>query len=202
MTTNSERIDTILNFWFGESLMTSLPTVEQTNLWFGFDEELVEQMREEFFEDWHNAREDKYVDWQEEPRGRLALILILDQFTRKFYHNTPEAYQFDNLAEELCVEGIQREQDRKLDLIERVYFYMPLLHSENIELQRQSVQAYQSLVDLSMHEVLDIYHGFLEYAMQRYDLVNKFGRFPQRNEILGRTSTPDELESLRKLQRN
>lgn len=202
MTMNSDRIDTILNFWFGESLMTSLPTVEQTNLWFGYDDELVQHMREEFYEDWEKATSNAYTDWEKEPRGRLALILLLDQFTRKFFRDTPQSYEQDGRAQELCIDGIRLEQDREIDLIERVYFYMPLLHSEHFEMQRQSVQAYQSLVDLSMHEVLDIYQGFLDYSRQRCDLITKFGRFPQRNEILGRKSTPEELELLKKFKQN
>lgn len=194
-----ERVEEIINFWFGDSQITSLPSSEQTYLWFGFNDKIVKLVREKLYQDWEDAVSGKYQHWEQQPRSRLALIILYDQVTRKMYHNTPMAYSQDIKAQDLCIQGIRAEHDRKLDLLERIYFYMPLIHSEELSVQKNAVQAYQSLVDLSLPEVLDIYHGFLDYAAQRYELINKFGRFPQRNAILGRISTPEEEEFLQQI---
>jgi uncharacterized protein (DUF924 family) len=195
---SDDKIQHILDFWFGNLEDANVPSTERTDLWFGADENVDKTIREIFFDDLQRAIQDEYIEWEETARGRLALIILLDQFSRSIYRNTPEAYSQDNKALALCLQGIQREQDHTLSLIERVFFYMPLEHAEKLEVQVRSVMAYQVLVDLSLPELVGVFQGFLNYAVWHYEIIRRFGRFPQRNAILGRDSTTEELEFTRR----
>ena len=100
-------------------------------------------------------------------------------------------------ALELCVKGLDEKMDQSLTLIERVFFYMPLVHAEDAEVQERSIRLYQALVILSMTETTQVYQFFLAYAYAHFRVIKEFGRFPQRNEILGRQSTQAELVFLK-----
>ncbi len=131
------------------------------------------------------------------PRGRLALIILLDQFPRYINKRTPDAFVNDDDAQRLCIEGLREKMDQSLTLIERVFFYMPLVHAENSEEQEKSIRLYQDLVSLSMSETTQIYQLFLAYAYAHFRVIKEFGRFPQRNQILGRSSTEAEIAFLK-----
>jgi uncharacterized protein (DUF924 family) len=132
--------------------------------------------------------------------GILALIILLDQFPRHLYRQTPSAFAQDQKALNLCLAGIQNEFDHLLSLIERVFFYYPLMHAESLEMQATAVRAYQILVNLAFPETRAIYENFLAYAIKHYEIIKQFGRFPHRNLLLGRMSTADELEFLKTAQ--
>jgi uncharacterized protein (DUF924 family) len=127
----------------------------------------------------------------------LALIIIFDQFSRSIYRNSASAYAQDQKALSLCLNGIQKEYDHALSLIERVFFYLPLMHAESLEMQTTAVRAFQILVNLSFSETRSIYENFLDYAIKHYEVIRRFGRFPQRNISLARPSTPEEEEFLK-----
>lgn len=193
----TDKIHELLNFWFGNLGSADLPNSDRTNLWFGENEAVKKQLTQFFGEEFIAAREGKLNDWANTPRGRLALIILLDQFPRYINKRTPDAFVHDTDAQRLCIEGLREKMDQSLTLIERVFFYMPLVHAENSENQEKSIRLYQDLVSLSMSETTQIYQLFLAYAYAHFRVIKEFGRFPQRNQVLGRPSTEAELTFLK-----
>jgi len=192
-----DTIHKLLDFWFGDLGHADLPTSDRTNLWFGENEELKINMLQVFRKEYDDAIAGKLNKWAESSRGRLALIILLDQFSRSLYRNSSKAFEFDLQAQELCLQGLAEKVDQSLTLIERVFFYMPLVHAENSERQEQSIRLFQNLVSLSMTETTQVYQLFLAYAYAHFRVVKEFGRFPQRNSVLKRESTADEVAFLK-----
>jgi len=193
----ADRIHALLDFWFGDLGFADLPSSDRTNLWFGESEKLKQMITKAFGTDYQAAIEGDLKPWSETPRGRLALIILLDQFSRYLHRNSPHAFDYDKRAQELCIEGLKQRMDQSLTLIERVFFYMPLVHAEDSEIQEESIQLFQSLVTLSMTETTQVYQLFLAYAYAHFRVIKEFGRFPQRNSILGRPSTEAEVAFLK-----
>jgi uncharacterized protein (DUF924 family) len=193
----SDTVHTLLNFWFGDLGTADLPSSDRTNLWFGESEKLKETITKQFGKDYEKAVVGRHEKWAGTPRGRLALIILLDQFSRYLHRNTPHAFDFDKTAQQLCVDGLREEMDHSLTLIERVFFYMPLVHAEDAAVQEQSIRLFQSLVSLSMTETTQVYQLFLAYAYAHFRVIKEFGRFPQRNSVLGRNSTDAEKAFLK-----
>lgn len=193
-----DEIHKILDFWFGHLGSADLPSSDRTGLWFGESESVKKQLVELFEKEFQKATEGHLDDWAKTSRGRLALIILLDQFPRHFFRQAPQAFAYDNKAQQLCIEGSREKMDQSLTLIERVFFYMPLIHSEDPQNQEKSIRLYQELTSLSMSETTQIYQLFLAYAYAHFRVIKEFGRFPQRNQALGRESTAAELEFLRK----
>lgn len=193
----TDKIHELLNFWFGNLGSADLPTSDRTNLWFGESDIVKQQMLGSFSDEFEAAADGKLMDWADTPRGRLALIILLDQFPRYIHRRSPQAFAYDDEAQQLCIEGLRQKMDRSLTLIERVFFYMPLVHAESSENQEKSIRLYQDLVTLSMSETTQIYQLFLAYAYAHFRVIKEFGRFPQRNTILGRESTQEELAFLK-----
>ncbi len=190
---DEKRIDAIMDYWFGDLQTADLPGNERTALWFGGTESIDGEIMDLFAKDVESAILGKYDHWTATPRGTLALLILFDQFSRNIYRGKPEAFSQDEKALALCLQGIKQKQDHTLTLIQRVFFYMPLEHSERIEMQQHSVIAFQSLANMSMPETVKLYQAFLRYAVMHYDIIKQFGRFPHRNLILGRTSTEAEV---------
>ena len=189
-------IHRLLDFWFGDLGHADLPTSDRTNLWFGENEQLKLNMLDEFKKEYKKAAAGHLLAWAESPRGRLALIILLDQFSRSLHRNSPEAFALDHVAQELCLAGLEEKMDQSLTLIERVFFYMPLVHAESSDRQEQSIRLFQHLVSLSMSETTQVYQLFLAYAYAHFRVIKEFGRFPQRNSVLGRESTEAEIAFL------
>jgi uncharacterized protein (DUF924 family) len=194
-----DKIHELLDFWFGNLGSADLPSSDRTNLWFGDDELVKKKMIDLFHDDYAAAVAGQLSDWEKAPRGRLALIILLDQFSRYIHRYSSLAFAYDNKAEALCLEGIENKLDHALTLIERVFFYMPLVHSESSENQEKSIRLYQELVSLSMTETTQIYQLFLAYAYAHFRVVKEFGRFPQRNKLLNRESTSEEINFLKNI---
>lgn len=192
-----DRAHTLLDFWFGDLGFADLPTSDRTNLWFGESEKLKEMVTNTFSEDYKAATSGKLKEWGDSPRGRLALIILFDQFSRFMHRNSANAFQYDKQAQQLCIDGLNEHMDQSLTLIERVFFYMPLVHAEDNEIQEQSIRLFQHLVTLSMTETTQVYQLFLAYAYAHFRVIKEFGRFPQRNSVLGRPSTEEEVNFLK-----
>ncbi len=192
-----ETIHKLLDFWFGDLGHADLPNSDRTNLWFGENEKLKLDMLDVFKKEYEEAIAGGLNSWAESPRGRLALIILLDQFSRSMYRNSSKAFAYDQKAQELCLQGLTEKMDQSLTLIERVFFYMPLVHAENSERQEQSIRLFQNLVALSMTETTQVYQLFLAYAYAHFRVIKEFGRFPQRNSILKRDSTVEEIAFLK-----
>lgn len=192
-----DRIDEILQYWFGTIEETTIPSEHRTHIWFRGDPEVDKEIKEKFYGDFVKAVRGDYEDWKQTPRGCLALIILFDQFSRHIYRGTAQAFEQDHVALQLCLTGIDQQFDHRLSLIERVFFYFPLMHSENAEMQSLSLRAYEMLVNLSFPEARVAFEKFLDYAIKHNEIIARYGRFPYRNERLGRVSTPQEEEFIK-----
>jgi uncharacterized protein (DUF924 family) len=193
----SDRVHQLLDLWFGNLGSADMPTSGRTNLWFGDNDVVKKQLVDLFSKEYNDLISGNLNGWLETPRGRLAMIILLDQYSRYVHHSSDKAFAQDAFAQRICIEGIQLKMDQSLTLIERVFFYMPLVHSENPQIQESSIRLYQDLASLSMTETSQIYQLFLAYAYAHFRVIKEFGRFPQRNAVLNRESTAAELAFLK-----
>jgi uncharacterized protein (DUF924 family) len=184
-----DRIDNILEFWFGRVEQTIIPSDNRARIWFSEEVELDDQIRDEYLDDLNAAINGDYDQWRTTPRGQLALILLLDQFSRHIYRNKTESLAQDPLAVSICLKGLETGADHQLSLIERVFYYFPLLHSEQETLQKKSLESYQVLTDMALAETRVIFDSFVKFANHHYSVIQRFGRFPQRNIMLSRSTT-------------
>ncbi len=190
------RIEQILTFWFKAQQLSAPQIDRRMDMWFGEDKALDLEIEREFGDDVADASDGRLDHWADEPRGRLALILLLDQFRRNIYRNTAKAFEKDKKALKLCVEGAMEKKDQGLTPIERVFFYMPLQHAESAKVQAKSVELYTKLADSVSPTLRETFQTVAYYAELHRDIVEQFGRFPHRNKLLGRKNTPAENEYL------
>jgi uncharacterized protein (DUF924 family) len=194
----------ILHFWFGSKPYTPAGVQLHMRLWFpaAVAPELVPQaddlIRERFADTVQGAADGALHAWESSPRRRLALILVLDQFSRHCYRGTPQAYAQDHAALSLSVSGMQFGADAALDPLERIFFYMPLQHAESLDVQEESAAAFRRLLEEAPSELLATFKSARDSAVEHRDVIARFGRFPQRNAVLGRESSAQEKEWLAK----
>jgi len=131
------------------------------------------------------------------PRGRLALVILLDQFSRHIHRRTAESFAQDERAQEICLDGISAGDDQQLHPVERSFFYLPLEHAENLDRQNLSVEAFTRLAEDVPGPHRQLFEGALEYAKKHHFVINLFGRFPELNEIFGRESSEEEKEFMK-----
>lgn len=188
------RIEEVLSFWFGRSPEEGLPS--GVELWFGRSARADREIEKRFGKLLPKAKAGQLDDWAKTPRGRLALILVLDQFPRHYFRDSKEQYSGDEKALALCLDGLDEEMDKKLALIERCFFYMPAMHAEDLDMQLTSVEVYTEVCASATPEERALSEQFLRYAERSRDVLERFERFPSRNAILGRSSTPEEATFL------
>lgn len=173
----------ILDFWFGP------PPHAARNVWFRKDPRFDATIRERFGAAIETALAGGYRDWMATARGALARVLLLDQFTRNVFREMPRAFAGDMDALATSQRAIDMQFDRALDLYERWFLYMPFQHAEDHASQERSVELFGLLAEEGLP-------GQLEWAERHAAIVRRFGRFPHRNAILGRVSTPEEAAFL------
>jgi uncharacterized protein (DUF924 family) len=188
--------DTILEYWFGTNPDDAVVAKERSGLWWSKDRSTDDEIRRRFEIYVILADSEQLKDWLATPRGRLALIILTDQFPRNIYRDTAQAFSYDIKALTWCIEGLEKKIDRELRPIERVFFYLPLEHAEYIEHQDLSVKCFGELVSTAPTEQRPIFEEYLNYAVRHRQIIDRFGRFPHRNEILKRESTAVELAFL------
>ncbi len=189
----------VLSYWFPEDIDNADPETlrRQGQRWMGGVPEVDREITERFRDVLERARRGELDHWAETPRGRLALIIVLDQFSRHVYRGSPLSYAQDVKALKLALEGIDLGMDRELGAMERRFFWLPLGHSEELALhERGVVHAEEEAANAPPHLRAMAEFGISQARAAR-DVIARFGRHPHRNEILGRTSTPEELEYLR-----
>ncbi len=188
--------DELLAFWFGTTPRRVADVKARVQIWFGNDKAFDREVTTLFAELAEAAAAGELDEWAFQPRSRLALILALDQLPRNIHRGDALAFAQDNRAVALTLDGMSSGMDRQLKPLQRLFFYMPLQHSEDLEMQDRSVAAYQQLkLDAGKLEKSALAQAY-QYATEHRDLVLRFGRFPHRNEILGRTPTEAEREFL------
>ncbi len=183
----------ILEYWFGDSVRDPSKVAGRMGFWFGDDPARDADMRQRWGELVSAASEGKLDFWTRTPRGRLAVLILLDQMRRNIYRGTAEAFRRDGRARYLMRDGVSRLMDLKLTPIERVFFYMPLQHAESLDDQELAVDRFLQLEHEVANDHREIFAGFRKYAQLHRDIIARFGRFPHRNAILGRRDTSEEV---------
>src|SRR5580658_8894646 len=193
------RAQDVLLFWFGPRPYTAASVQQHSRLWFGAPEvvpQTDELIRERFGGTMLAAENGELAGWDSSPRRRLALIVLLDQFSRHFYRGTARAFAQDHQALSLSVSGMLYGADAALDPLERIFFYMPLQHAESLDVQDESVAAFRRLLDEAPGELQATFRDALADAVEHRDIIARFGRFPGRNAALERKNTAEEAEWL------
>jgi len=190
------RIERILSFWFKEQELSGPQIDRRMDIWFGEDPVFDHEIEKAFADDVDNASNGNLNHWASEPHGRLALIILVDQFRRNLFRGTTKAFSHDKLALKLCVEGAMERKDKGLTPIQRVFFYMPLQHAESRKVQAKSVELYDRLAESVSPTLQETFLTVAQFAELHKDIIDQFGRFPHRNRLLGRDNTPEEDEYL------
>ena len=185
-------IQRVLNFWFSDIELDAPRVDSRMDRWFSNDPALDERIREEFLPLVEQASNGDLMDWAETPHGRLALIILLDQFRRNIFRGTAEAYTQDNLALKICIEGTMNNAYKSLSPFQRLFFFMPLQHSESLKVQEKSVGIYDALAQSVSETMQETFQTTAQFAELHHDIIEQFGRFPHRNKALSRKNTPDE----------
>jgi len=168
----------VLRFWFDEL---------ESMQWWKKDEVLDRQIESSFGEVHRAATQGELETWRDTPEGRLAEIIVLDQFSRNIHRDTPLAFAFDGMAPLLAQEAVRCAADQQVAFERRAFFYMPYMHSESAAIHERAVELFgQPGAEYNY-----------EFELKHKAIIDRFGRFPHRNAILGRTSTPEELDFLK-----
>lgn len=187
----------ILDFWFGELDELGCASPNQRKLWWTKSQEFDETIRANFLSDYESVAAGDRERWRSTPRGALAYIIVLDQFSRNMFRNTAKMFAADPLAREVCCEGLDADFDTELGFDERVFFYLPLEHSEEVTDHERCHEVFSALCTGAPDSLKANADYYLDYAKQHRAIIDRFGRYPHRNEILGRASTEEEIEFLK-----
>ncbi len=188
VTVNAGDPQEILKFWFGDP---ASPEYGQSRPeWFKKDPQFDQTIEKQFLPVYEQAAAGQLQAWQGSPLTCLALILVLDQFPRNMFRGTPRAFATDPLAVQAAQQAVAQGFDQQLLPVQRWFVYLPFEHSEDLADQRRSMELFEQLQsDPASQSAID-------YARRHLEVIERFGRFPHRNVILGRPSTPEELEFL------
>lgn len=190
MTEPTTNAQAVLDFWFAAEGEPEHGAVRE--LWFRKSLDTDRQIAERFGPLIEQALRGELEAWAAEPHGALAQIVLLDQFTRNTFRDTPRAFAGDKRALAAAMAMVGSRQDENLLPVQRVFVYLPFEHAESLGMQEESLRLFTRLV-VEAPEL----QNMLDYAQRHHDVVQRFGRFPHRNEILGRQSTAEEIEFLR-----
>ncbi len=182
------RVDEILDFWFGSP--QAVDYGKERSFWFTKNLEFDQELRLRFLPDYEQAAGGELDYLQDSPLGYLALILLLDQFGRNMFRGTPKSFATDAKALSVARKAIDRGCDRVLLPVQRWFIYLPFEHSENLADQERCVELFATLSDDPASA------NTIDYAIRHKAVIERFGRFPHRNKILGRETTLAEAEFL------
>jgi len=182
----------VLSFWFGDEQDQARVLEAQQPTWWGGGAALDAQIAERFGAMVAAAKTGGLEAWSVSPRGHLARVILLDQFTRNVYRAKPEAFAGDTIARALALSAIDDGSHLSLRHVERVFLYLPLEHAEDLALQDQSVKLFDALVSSAPPAIAKAMAQYQDYAVLHRDIIARFGRFPHRNPVLGRAHTAEE----------
>lgn len=188
--------EVILQFWFGELDELGRASDAIQARWWSKDAALDAEIRQRFGSTHAAVARGERDAWLAAPHTRLAYIVVLDQFSRNMFRDTAGMFATDHTALRAALTGVDASMDKKLRLDERGMFYMPLMHSEDLVIQERCIELFQQLAGEVAGSARASMLSRVGFAERHRDIVKKFGRFPHRNALLGRASTPDELDFL------
>lgn len=179
----------LYRFWFGEGSLDDPKYVDgRMKIWFAKNENFDAHMREEFAPWLGHVR----GNWKQEANDFLSLVILHDQVPRNSFRDSARAFAYDATALELTKEALQRGYQKTLHVIEAVFLLLPLEHSEDLADQRLSVEEFSAVHARAPKNLAKVTAGTLDFAKKHAEIIKRFGRFPHRNELLGRVSTPEE----------
>ena len=187
-------VNLILDFWFGADQASLDPDYwqQKSALWFGFDPDTDLDISKKFKPLLLKAKNNELCSWENTPSGRLALIILTDQFPRNIFRGTSDAFAYDSFALEQCLKELKNKQYKGLHPVQQMFLFMPLEHSERIEDQNTCVELLDNLVSTSTADMSKTMVNFRDFAVKHRDIIAEFGRFPHRNDILNRESNEQE----------
>ena len=180
---------TVLDFWFGQPDNSKYGKPQK--FWFTKSLATDTQITSNFESTYHAAARGELDHWRKSSFGCLALIIVLDQFPRNIYRGKPQSFATDDMALNVANYALEQDYAQQLLPVQRWFLYIPFEHSENLADQQKAVALFDSLKYDSQSK------SAIEYAQKHLEVIQRFGRFPHRNEILGRKSTPEEIEFLK-----
>lgn len=184
--------DDVLAFWFGTLDADGLADRAMSQRWWKKDAGFDQQIRERFSGTYNAVAAGLCEAWLASPSGRLAYIIVLDQLSRNMFRDDAKMYQADASAQRVAMEGIENGDHEKLAWAERAFFYMPLMHAEDLDSQDTCLALFERLVEQAPPNVASRMEGNIKACHAHRAIIERFGRFPHRNRILSRTSTPQE----------
>lgn len=193
---NNAQIQAVLDFWYAVRQLDELTLDSRMNCWFGSDKSFDRELTDRFTGLTEQALAGRLDSWADNPKGRLALILLLEQFPRRIYGDDKRAYLGDRKALKLCEQGVANDSYKELNALEQLFFFMPLQRSESLKVQQTSVRIYTALASRVSSTLRDTFETVAQFAELRRDIIAEFGRFPHRNTPLGRVNTRTEEECL------
>ena len=184
----------VLQFWLGDDPVAEIAA--HAPRWFASDEATDAEIRARFGELHAAAARGELAAWADTPRGRLALVIVLDQFSRNLCRGDGAQFANDPTAQALAREGLEAGDAETLDAVERLFLLMPLMHAEQLALQDESCERFARLADAAPEPARATCQSFADYARRHRAVIARFGRFPHRNELLGRVNSDAEAEHL------
>ena len=185
----------LIEAWFAETLDDPALIPQRVGYWFSADKHRDTVLADRFGDLVEQCAQGLLYRWLDDPEGRLALILALDQLPRNLFRGTPRAFAHDPYTAALCLAAAHTGQDRELRPVQRAFLYMPLQHLEDLQAQEAGVALYERLADENP-DIAAYRESFVRFAQLHRDIIARFGRFPHRNEILNRVNTAEEAEYL------
>lgn len=185
-----KRWEEVYDFWIGQGKANS-------SMWFKKDDTLDKKIRDQFGPWLQDFNPLDYEAWKATPKGLVSLVILLDQFPRNAFRGKPNSFEFDQDALDVAREGLERGFQDQMDVYENMFLILPFEHSEDITDQKESVRLAQDVIERAPAADKKFAQMILDYAVRHHDIIEKFGRFPHRNAILGRVSSAEELAFLK-----
>jgi len=182
----------ILAFWFADAVGDPAKAMQRRSFWFQANPAVDESISQRFSTSVRFAARGEFRSWEQAPRSCLALVILLDQFSRNLYRGKAEAFQYDSRALDVASRGVAAGYLEHLSLVEQCIFVLPYEHSEDVSVQRAGIELLEQIVDGADPEWEPSARLSLDFARRHLEIVERFGRFPHRNAVLGRPSTPAE----------
>lgn len=201
MDTEQELQVAVLEWWFADSRESLAKAKARAKVWYSDDPDVDAEIRKRFSDVIGRACAGKLTHWQESPQGCLALVILADQFTRNVYRRQAEAFSGDDIALFAASHAVDNRFESRLAPLESSFLFHPFMHSEDPEHQARCVNLFTRLIFACPSAWTPWINDNLDYAKEHRDVIERFGRFPHRNEVLGRESTAEELEYLKKATR-